>query len=438
MSTYIYIYIYIIAFENGSSFDLCQSVQNINPEVLTARYNYCSSLSPINDYYDEIIDDVDILVLNTTYSGLPTGIFNLLLSCRLKNMTSSSPLAFLDYDNCNLNEKENGDYVVTFKISLDDIVNKELCSFAQSTTEEQTIFLYTCQIAQWFFPTESLPNENTAIVQKTSELQVSVDSKTMNKIYFSSNEVINITDNYKFVRDVNTTSRICDTNCDGANSGNSVILAGENITSQINIDGVLANTYLMSLLSVEFKFEDGTSSCIAENDCTQKPPFDTPGQMQLTCLVTKSANNLLLEILIKLDPVLHRGLSEEREKIKVLRSIIGPYTVCDLLDEECKKLIVEPSNVIEEIILDEKEEDGDSKEKSQKDKIIIGLVVGVFVMAVIIIGLIYFIRRLRRAKVQVRNLEDMKEDIKTKGIAIQIETERPLEEGEGLPNHIES
>ena len=427
-----------VAFEKGSSFDLCQSIQNISPDILNARYNYCSSLNPINDYYDEIINDVDILVLNTTYSGLPTGIFNLLLSCRLKDMTSSSPLAFLNYDNCTLNEIENGDYVVTFKISLDDIVNKELCSFAQSKTEEKTIFLYTCHIAQWFFATEFLPDENTAIVQKTSELQVSVDSKTMNKIYFSSNQMINLTDNYKFVRDVNTTSHICDTNCDRTDPGKSVILAGENITSQVTIDGVLANSYIMSLLSVEFKFENGTSSHIAEEDCTQIPPLDIPGQIQLTCIVTISANNLLLEILIKLDPIARRGrgLSEDGEKIKVLRSIIGPYSVCDLLDEECKKQLVEPSNIIEEKVLDEKVEDREDKGISEKDKIIIGLAVGVFVAIIIIIlVLVYHFRRLRRAKAELKTAVEMKEEIQTKGITINMETEQGLKE-EGLTNQI--
>ena len=382
---------------------------------------------------------MDILVLNTTYSGLPTGIFNLLLSCRLKDMTSSSPLAFLDYDNCTLNEIENGDYVVTFKISLDDIVNKELCSFAQSTTEEKTIFLYTCQIAQWFFATEFLPDENTAIVQKTSELQVSVDSKTMNKIYFSSNQMINLTDNYRFVRDVNTTSHICDTNCDGTDPGKSVILAGENITSQVTIDGVLANSYIMPLLSVEFKFENGTSSHIAEEDCTQIPPLDIPGQMQLTCIVTISANNLLLEILIKLDPIAlrGRGLFEDGEKIEVLRSIIGPYSVCDLLDEECKKQIVQPSNIIENEILGQKDEDGDDTDKLNNYKIIvICLAAGVLVAIIIIIlGLIYHFRRLRRAKAEGKTATEMKEEIQTKGITINMETEQGLKE-EGRTNQI--
>ena len=431
-----YIYIYIIAFENGSSFDLCQSVQNITPDILTARYNYCSSLNPINDYYDEIIDDVDVLVLNTTYSGLPTGIFNLLLSCRLKDMTSSSPFTFLDYDNCTLNEKENGDYVVTFKISLDDIVNKELCSFAQSTTEEKTIFLYTCHIAQWFFATEFLPDENTAIVQKTSELQVSVDSNTMNKIYFSSNQMINLTDNYKFVRDVNTTSHICNTNCDGTDPGKSVVLAGENITSQVTIDGVLANSYIMSLLSVEFKFANGTSSHLAEEDCTQIPPLDIPGQIQLTCIVTLSANNLMLELLIKLDPIVRRGrgLSGEGEKIEVLRSIIGPWTVCDGQDEECKKQIVQPYNIIEEEILGEKDKDGDDKDKLSNDKIII-ICLAVATLIIIILGLIYHFRRLRRAKAEWKTTTEMKEEIQTKGITINMETEKGLKE-EGLPNQI--
>ena len=426
-----------IAFDKGASFDLGQSAQKITSDILRARYNYCSSLSPINQHYDEMINGIDILVITTTYSNLPTGIFNLLFTCRLKDMTSTSPLAFLDYDNCTLNETENSDYEVTFKISLDDIVNNELCSFAQSTTGgDKTIYLYTCQIAQWFLATEAVPNANSVILKFNTRLKVSVDSKTMNKLYFSSNQIINIKGSDIIVnRDVNTTSVSCDGICDGTNSGKSVILAGENITAQINIEGVLANTYMMSLWSVEFKYSNGISSHMAKDDCTQITPLDIPGQMQITCIVTISDDNLLLEILIKLDPVeRRRGLS--KEKIELMESVIGPWTVCDGQDEECKKQMVEPSKIIEEV-LDEKDEDGEDKDKLNNDKIIIiCLAVGVFVAIIIIIlVLIYHFRRLRRAKAEGKTAVEKKEEIQTKGITINMETEQGLKE-EGLSNQI--
>ena len=408
----------------------------ITPDILRARYNYCSSLSPINQHYDEMINGIDILVITTTYSNLPTGIFNLLFTCRLKDLTSTSPLDFLEYDNCKLNETENGDYIVTFKISLDDIVNNDLCSFAQSTTGEKTIYLYTCQIAQWFMATETVPSANAAILKFNTRLKVSVDSKTMNKLYFSSNQIINIDGpDIIFNRDVNTTSVLCDGTCDGTNSGKSVILAGENITAQINIEGVLANTYMMSLWSVEFKYSNGISSHMAGDDCTQITPLDIPGQMQITCIVTISDDNLLLEILIKLDPVERRRRGLTKEKIELMESVIGPWTVCDGQDEECKKQMVEPSKIIEEV-LDEKDEDGEDKEKSDNEKINIGLVVTVVVMAIIIIlVIIYFIRRLRRAKAEGKTAVEKKEEIQTNGITIKMETEQGLKE-EGLSNQI--
>ena len=426
-----------IAFDKGASFDLGQSAEMITPDILRARYNYCSSLSPINQHYDEMINGIDILVITTTYSNLPTGIFNLLFTCRLKDMTSTSPFAFLDYDNCTLNETENGDYVVTFKISLDDIVNNDLCRFAQSTTGEKTIYLYICQIAQWFLATEAVPSADAAILKFNTRLKVSVDSKTMNKLFFSSNQIINIEGTDIIVnRDVNTTSVLCDGTCDGTNSGKSIVFAGENITAQINIEGVLANTYMMSLWSVEFKYSNGISSHMAGDDCTQITPLDIPGQMQITCIVTISDNNLFLEILIKLDPVEHRRRGLSKEKIELMESIIGSWTVCDGQDQECKKQMVETSKIIEEF-LDEKDEDGEDKDKLNNYKIIIiGLAVGFFVAIIIIIlVIIYFIRRLRRAKAEGKTPAEMKEEIQTKGIIINMETEKGLKE-EGLPNQI--
>ena len=401
-------------------------------------------VDPIIAYYNEIIDGVDVLILNTTYSGLPTGIFNLLLSCRLKDLNSTSPLAFLDYDNCTLYERENGDYVVTFKISLDDIVNQKLCSFTQSTTEERIFFLYTCQVDQWFLKTEALPNSNAAIFKMISGLQLSVDSNAKHKIYFSSNQVRLQNGSYVIVKNVNTTSHMCNINCDGTDPGKSILLAGKNITAQIKIDGALANAYLMSLLSVELQFENKTSYSMKEEDCTQISPFNIPGEMQLTCKVTISGENLVLEILIKLDPVTRRGRELEEEKIDVLRSIIGPYTICDMEDEECKKKMVDYSEIIEEELIevkveeqvDEKEGNEEDKGNSEKDKIIIGLAVGVFVAIIIIIlVIIYFIRRLSRAKTEGKTPAEMKEEIQTKGIDINMETEQDLKE-EGLPNQI--
>ena len=193
----------------------------------------------------------------------------------------------------------------------------------------------------------------------------------------------------------------------------------------------------MSLWSVEFKYSNGISSHMAGDDCTQITPLDIPGQMQITCRVTISDDNLLLEILIKLDPVERRRRGLLKEKIELMESVIGPWIACDGQDEECKKQMVEPSKIIEEEVLGEKDEDGEDKDKLNNDKIIIiCLAVGVFVTIIIIVlGLIYFIRRLRRAKAEGKTAVEKKEEIQTKGITINMETEKGLKE-EGLPNQI--
>ena len=442
------------------TFDLCQTSQNISQKLKSARYRYCSSLIPINQYYDEIIDGVDILVLNTTYSSLPTGIFNLLLSCRLKDMNSSSPLDFLDYNNCTLTDTENGNYIVTLKISLDDIVNKKLCSFDKITTGETTIFLYTCRIAQWFFATEILPRESAVLLKKNSELKLSIDSKTMNKLYFSSNQVIDINDTYTFVRNVNTSSYICNSYCDGTDSGKSIILAGENITAQVKIDGALATSYLMSLLKVEFKFEDGTLSHIAGDDCSQLSPLDIAGQMQITCIVTISADNLYLETLIKLDPA-GRVLVEDDDDVKVqlLRSIIGPYTICGEGDKECKK------EMVNLLIEDDEKDEIKNKNTEDDNSTIYYICIAVLLFALLItFSIIYYYIKRSRSKNNLRSSEEhqsdgnpveiedvgihieiqstnvgmgeMKEEIKDNGVMISMETKRVLKEDEDLPNEI--
>ena len=445
------------------TFDLCQTSQNISQRLRSARYRYCSSLTPINQYYDEIIDGVDILVLNTTYSSLPTGIFNLLLSCRLKDMNSSSPLDFLDYNNCTLTDTENGNYIVTLKISLDDIVNKKLCSFDKITTGETTIFLYTCRIAQWFFATEILPRESAVLLRKNSELKLSIDSKTMNKLYFSSNQVIDINDTYTFIKNVNTSSYICNSYCDGTDSGNSIILAGENITAQVKIDGALATSYLMSLLKVEFKFEDGTLSHIAGDDCSQISPLDIAGQMQITCIVTISADNLYLETLIKLDPAGRVLVDEDDDddmKVQVLRSIIGPYTICGEEDKECKK------EMVNLLIEDDEKDDITNKNREDNNNTIYYICIAVLLFALLItFSIIYYYIRRSKSKKNVRSsgeyqndgnpveIEDVgihvdiqpaadvgmgevKEEIKDNGVMVSMETKRVLKEDEDLPNDI--
>ena len=215
---------------------------------------------------------------------------------------------------------------------------------------------------------------------------------------------------------------------------------GENITAQVKIEGEIGSEYKMSLLSAEFKLGNLSSGA----DCTQIPPFNIPGQMQITCVVRISADNLYILMLINLETVAgaERELMGERkgekqsegdeQKSHVLRSITGSYIVCDSLYEDCLKQIDENS----EIFVEEGNENVEHEAKSGNDKINIVLIIAVIVLIIIIIlVIIYFVRRLRRVKSQSRTSIKGKKDLKTTTITINMTTQQTLK-NEGLPNQI--
>ena len=425
---------------------------------ISARRSYLSGLSPISQKSQITENGNYIFIHSTPYISVPSDVYNLLLSCRLRDLNSTSPIiSFYNYTNCTLDKAANGNYTVTFRISLKDIVSHDFCSFNLSTVSGNIIYLYTCEIDQWFFATETLPDEiNALLLKKTSELKISVNSSTLNELNFSSQQISDLIDEHNFVQDIATSSNICNEDCSEADPNRSVIMAGENITIQVNIEGEIASEYIMSLLNVELKLENGTSVQMADGDCTQIPPVDIPGQLQITCLMNITANNFNIEILIKLDLVeggsraLRGGVGEETEgkgqKVRLLRSVVGPYTVCGLFDLECQKQIFSPIQNIgggeeDAIIEDQEEEDGEGKGKSDKDKTIIGLAVGISVaIIIIIIGLIYFVRKLKRAQSQSTTTisGEMHKECQMGGITIngELQTRGPLQEEEPIPNYV--
>ena len=353
-----------------------------------------------------------MLILNTVYPNLPQGLFNLLLSCRLRNLSSSSDLIFHDYNNCTLHEAENGDYTVKFKIGLSDIVNKDLCARSQITTGNKIIFIYGCEIVEGFFATEYLPDEEHAILlKKNINFEVWVDSMTKTLMHFSVSFLADHIESIKYLENIITTPHICGETCDGTDSNKTIFIVNENITAQINIDGELANSYLMTLGEVNI-LENGTFSYKqAAGDCTQLAPKDNAGKLILTCLLIKKGDNITMEIFIKLDKVnqllrgralMGRGLEgenniEDPNNIDAILHFLGPYSICGPQDEECINQNKQQENVL---LIEPVEEDKENGEKNNNN-LVVGLIVGmvgvILISALIIVG-VCIVKRKRKAK----------------------------------------
>ena len=439
----------------GTTFDLAQSIYNISVDDVQLRYNYCKTQTSNNYFFSEGENNAKIYILSTTYSKITNGVYNLILLCGIKNLSSSLSLNFSDYKNCSINEGINDEFTVMFKISLKDILDRGECLMDRVTTGERLIYMYRCEINEWFLATENLPEETSAVLlKKKMELKVSVDSVTKNTLFYSGSQVLETTDSYTFLHDISTTSFICKDSCEEPDTTGSVVLVGENITSQISIDGEIADQYSMSLISVEFKYQNGTSSYIANDDCSQLTN-NPNGLLQITCLVITSAQNLYLEIIIELTVEVTTAISghliaspnpfsnqneevEEEaitENLEVLRSIVGPYTICDSLDEECKK---QREN---SIIIEEKSEVHIDREINEdKDKkyliIIIVIVVAFLVILLLLLGIIYYIKRSKRRESQGKASEQIQEEVGRMDIQMEpVHTANALKEWE-IPNQI--
>ena len=263
-----------------------------------------------------------------------------------------------------------------------------------------------------FFATEDLPDEEHAILLKKSiNLEVWVDSMTKTLMHFSVSSLAHHNESIKYVENITTTPHICGETCNGTDSNKTTFVVNENITAQINIDGELANSYLMTLREVNV-LENGTFSYKqAAGDCTQLAPKDIAGKLILTCLLIKKGDNITLEIFIKLDKVNQlrgralegRGLEgenniEDPNNIDAILHFLGPYSICGSQDEEC----INQNKQQESVLMIEPVEEETDKENGDKNNnnLVIGLIVGMIAIVIIsvIILVLCLVRRKRKAK----------------------------------------